>query len=83
MAHYVTCKYCGIRFDRDIESAIEVSYHRYAHKTCAEKIDATIPQEEKDYNIFLQCPIGIIKSSPQRGEQKAFVTQDPGPWARA
>lgn len=50
MAHFVICKYCGIRFDRDIEPAIEVSYHRYAHKTCAEKVNATIPQDEKDYN---------------------------------
>ncbi len=50
MAHFVTCKYCGIRFDRDLEPAIEVSSRRYAHKTCAEKVEATIPQDEKDYN---------------------------------
>ena len=50
MAHFVTCKYCGIRFDRDLEPAIEVSARRYAHKTCAEKFEATIPQDEKDYN---------------------------------
>ena len=50
MAHFVTCKYCGIRFDRDSEPAIEVSSRRYAHKTCAEKVEATIPQDEKDYN---------------------------------
>ena len=50
MAHFVTCKYCGIRFDRDLEPAIEVSSRRYAHKTCVEKVEATIPQDEKDYN---------------------------------
>ena len=49
MAHFVTCKYCGIRFDRDLEPAIEVSSRRYAHKTCADKVEATIPQDEKDY----------------------------------
>ena len=49
-AHFVTCKYCGIRFDRDKEPAIEVSPRRYAHKECAERVDAAIPQEEKDYN---------------------------------
>ena len=49
MAHFVTCKYCGIRFDRDLEPAIEVSSRRYAHKTCAEKVEATVPQDEKDY----------------------------------
>lgn len=50
MAHFVNCKYCGDRFDRDKEPAIEVSPRRYAHKECAIKVDATIPQEEKDYN---------------------------------
>ena len=50
MAHFVTCKYCGIRFDRDLEPAIEVSSRRYAHKTCAEKVEAKIPQDERDYN---------------------------------
>ncbi len=50
MAHFVTCKYCGIRFDRDLEPTIEVSSRRYAHKTCAEKVEATIPQNEKDYS---------------------------------
>ena len=36
MAHFVICKYCGIRFDRDLEPAVEVSARRYAHKTCAD-----------------------------------------------
>lgn len=50
MAHFVTCKYCGSRFDRDLEPAIEISARRYAHKSCVEKVEATIPQDEKDYN---------------------------------
>ena len=50
MAHFVTCKYCGSRFDRDLEPAIEINARRYAHKSCAEKVEATIPQDEKDYN---------------------------------
>lgn len=47
--HYVICKYCGIKFNRDAEPAVKVDTRRYAHKACAEKVDATIPQEEKDY----------------------------------
>ena len=47
--HYVICKYCGIRFNRDLEPAIKVDGRRYAHKACAEKVEASIPQEEKDY----------------------------------
>ena len=50
MAHFVNCKYCGIRFDRDIEPFVEVTNRRYAHKSCFDKVDATIPQDEKDYN---------------------------------
>lgn len=47
--HFVICKYCGIKFNRDVEPAVEVSSRRYAHKACAEKYEAGIPQEEKDY----------------------------------
>lgn len=43
------CKYCGIQFDRSIEPYVEAGARRYAHKACAEKHDAAIPQEEKDY----------------------------------
>ena len=48
-AHFVICKYCGIKFNRDIEPFVEVSPRRYAHKACAEKVESTIPQDEKDY----------------------------------
>lgn len=48
-AHFVICKYCGEKFNRDIEPFVEVSSRRYAHKACADKVNATIPQEEKDY----------------------------------
>ena len=49
-SHFVICKYCGCRFDRDVEPFVEVGARRYAHKSCAEKVDAAIPQDEKDYN---------------------------------
>lgn len=49
MAHFVICKYCNQRFDRDKEPAIEVSTRRYAHQKCVEKINSTLSQEEKDY----------------------------------
>lgn len=47
-AHYVTCVYCGERFNRDKEPTIQVSARRYAHKECAEKYEANKSQEEKD-----------------------------------
>ena len=50
MARFVICKYCGCRFDRDKEAFVEVSARRYAHQECANKVDAAIPQDEKDYN---------------------------------
>ena len=52
--HYVICKYCGIKFNRDTEPAVKVGERRYAHKACAEKVEAAIPQEEKDYMALEQ-----------------------------
>lgn len=49
MAHYAICKYCNIKFNRDKEPYVEVGSRRYAHKACAETHEASIPQEEKDY----------------------------------
>lgn len=45
----VKCKYCGIQFDRNAEPSVEVGGRRYAHKACAERFQAAIPQEEQDY----------------------------------
>lgn len=47
-AHYVTCVYCGERFNRDKEPTTQVSARRYAHKKCAENHEANKSQEEKD-----------------------------------
>lgn len=47
--HMVICKYCGEKFDTNSEPFVTVGARRYAHKTCADKIEAAIPQEEKDY----------------------------------
>lgn len=48
MAHYVTCVYCGERFDRDKIPTTQVSKRRYAHKECADKYGQEKTQEEKD-----------------------------------
>lgn len=48
----VKCKYCGIQFDRNAEPFEEVSARRYAHKACAEKHQAAIPQDEQDYQAL-------------------------------
>ena len=47
MAHLVICKYCGQKFDRDKEPAIEVSARRYAHKVCYEKAVGCLSPEDK------------------------------------
>ena len=49
MAHFVICKYCGQKFNRDSEPFVEVGTRRYAHKDCADKVDASMTQDEKDY----------------------------------
>lgn len=52
MAKYAICKYCGERFNRDKEPFVLVGARRYAHKSCSEKVEAAIPQEEKDYKAL-------------------------------
>ena len=46
--HYVTCVYCGERFDRDKIPTTQVSARRYAHKGCADKYGQEKSQEEQD-----------------------------------
>lgn len=48
--HFVICKYCNQKFNRDIEPFVEVGARRYAHKSCAEQVEASTSPEEKDYN---------------------------------
>lgn len=47
-AHYVTCVYCGERFNRDKEPTTQISARRYAHKECADKYGQEKTQEELD-----------------------------------
>lgn len=47
MAHYVICKYCGRRFDRDVEDTYKIG-NRYAHTECAINYEAAKTKEEKD-----------------------------------
>lgn len=46
MAHYVICKICGEKFDRDIYEAVKVGSRRYAHKSCVE-----LHPETKDVTV--------------------------------
>ena len=43
--HYVICKHCGVRFNRDKEEAVKISANRYVHKTC---YDDYIKGKDKD-----------------------------------
>ena len=53
MAHYVICKYCGERFDRDKEQCVQVNAKRYAHNTCYKKYLDRQSQDERDYNDLI------------------------------
>jgi len=46
VAHFVICKVCGVKFDRDKIEAVSVGSRRYAHATCADGYEET--QESKD-----------------------------------
>ena len=72
MAHFVICKYCNDRFDRDIEPFVEVSSRRYAHKSCYDKVNNAIPQEEKDYNnleLYIKKLFNIDKINAKTRKQ--------------
>lgn len=36
MAHWVKCKICGVKFDRDKEEAVPAGNRRYAHAKCTD-----------------------------------------------
>ena len=58
MAHFVTCVYCGTRFDRDKEEYAAVSARRYAHAACM------LREAEKDPNYVKKeiiDPLDIVK----------------------
>lgn len=46
--HYVICKYCNQRFNREKEGGVLVNGRRYAHPKCAEEYEQQKTQEEKD-----------------------------------
>ena len=48
MAHFVTCVYCGKRFDRDKIPFHAVSARRYAHIECFKIEEAKQAKIEKD-----------------------------------
>lgn len=51
MAHYVICKICGKRFDRDTEQGVKCGNRRYAHYECypeGEKVPLLIKNTEDE-----------------------------------
>ena len=60
MAHFVKCKICEQRFDRDKEAAVEVGGRRYAHAKCAEGYET--PQEQIDLDNHHQYLKTLFKN---------------------
>ena len=58
MSHYVLCKICGKRFDRDVVQAVRVGSRRYAHAEC--------DPENKDF-------VPLIKSKEQNPDYIALM----------
>lgn len=48
LAHWVICKQCEQRFNRDKEECVPVDGRRYVHKSCFEAYDNSKSKEEKD-----------------------------------
>ena len=49
MAHWVICKHCAIKFNRDKEDAVKVDGRRYVHQKCYEEYQNIQNEEERDY----------------------------------
>ena len=47
MAHPVKCTICGEVFDRDRVECVNTATRRYAHKSCYNKEQGTLSEEEK------------------------------------
>ena len=62
-AHYVICKFCNQKFNRDKEDAVAVEGRRYVHKTCYDEYIQSKGQEEQDY-IELENYIKKIFNEP-------------------
>ena len=50
--HLVICPYCKIKFDTNTEPFVKPSATRYAHKTCYEKHQAEMTDEEREEEAF-------------------------------
>ena len=79
-AHYVTCVYCGERFNRDKEPTTQVSARRYAHKECAEKHEVNKSQEEKDLEALEKYPSDslryhLVSNGPEKKDTN-FTPED-------
>ena len=46
--HYVICKHCGQRFNRDKEECVSVDSRRYVHQKCYEEYAGAKTKEEND-----------------------------------
>lgn len=60
MAHLVKCKICGIQFDRDKISCVQIG-KRYAHIECAEKQESEKTQEQKDLEALESYILQLLK----------------------
>lgn len=61
MAHYVICRYCGERFNRDKVPCVPVDGRRYAHVDCANAAAAGRSKEEIDYENLIAYIKGLLK----------------------
>lgn len=65
MAHYVICKICGKKFDRDKEPSVLVSSRRYAHASCANGGKPVPPTDREKLENYIKQLFGY-ESLPLR-----------------
>lgn len=48
----VKCPYCNKSFSREVEEFVQINQKRYAHKSCYDRHNAELTQEERDLNVL-------------------------------
>lgn len=73
--HYVICKYCNEKFDRDSEPCVQVGARRYAHAECSTKFQQSLSQEERDEMNFYEYAKVLFKDTYNYVMTKKLATQ--------
>ena len=63
MGHPVKCSLCGETFDRDKIEYVKTASRRYAHKSCFDKEQGTLSEEERYRQKIMDYTLNLFQSN--------------------